>query len=224
MGLDARVHFETVSLVLLAARTAALRIPLAISYALTGPLVIVALLLPPLRGFVNASRRYVLGIVLAAILTAAAFAVWPAAGPWTTEGYAPTKEQAAVTAYIGPLNRRPRHPRHGRFGDRRFPVLPRVACHFDRRRARQHSMAADSGMGADRSGLHLNPHHGLALSRRCCWRDCAGHRYTLRGESSSSFSGRAERSAARRRGSADSRIVLMQTLNCNQPTSRRSFP
>ncbi|MGO8759814.1 MAG: phosphatase PAP2 family protein [Terracidiphilus sp.] len=103
MGLDARVHFETVSLVLLAARTAALRIPLAISYALTGPLVIVALLLPPLRGFVNASRRYVLGIVLAAILTAAAFAVWPAAGPWTTEGYAPTKEQAAVTAYIGRL-------------------------------------------------------------------------------------------------------------------------
>ncbi len=98
--LDARSHFATASAVLLTARMPALRISLMLCYALTGPLIIAAVLVPPLCGYANAARRYVLGIVLAAILTAAAFAVWPAAGPWTTEGFRPSREQAAVTAYL----------------------------------------------------------------------------------------------------------------------------
>jgi heme/copper-type cytochrome/quinol oxidase subunit 4 len=95
--LDARMHFATASAVAIAARMPALRISLTLSYAMSGPLMIVAVLLPAMCGHINASRRYMLGIVLAGILTASAFAIWPAAGPWTTEGYAPAKEQAVVT-------------------------------------------------------------------------------------------------------------------------------
>jgi membrane-associated phospholipid phosphatase len=101
--LDAQMHFATTSAIAIAARVPALRISLILSYALTGPLMIVAVLLPAICGYANASRRYMLGIVLAGILTAAAFAIWPAAGPWTTEGYAPTKGQAVVTAYLEQL-------------------------------------------------------------------------------------------------------------------------
>jgi len=57
-------------------------------------------LLPPFCGHVNASRRYVLSIVLAAVFTAVLFALWPAAGPWTAQSFTPTKDQAAVTAYL----------------------------------------------------------------------------------------------------------------------------
>ena len=98
--LDVRMHFATAAAVAIAGRLPALRIPLALAYALTGPLILVAVLLPALLGCAHASRRYVLGIVLAAILTAAAFSIWPAAGPWTSEGYPPAREQAAVTAYL----------------------------------------------------------------------------------------------------------------------------
>jgi membrane-associated phospholipid phosphatase len=33
---------------------------------------------------------------IAAVMTAALFALWPAAGPWTVEGFAPKKDQAVV--------------------------------------------------------------------------------------------------------------------------------
>jgi membrane-associated phospholipid phosphatase len=37
-------------------------------------------------------------------LTGALFALWPAVGPWTTQNFQPTSDQAAVTAYLMLLN------------------------------------------------------------------------------------------------------------------------
>jgi membrane-associated phospholipid phosphatase len=75
-------------------------IGLDIVYFLLPPLIIAAILIPSLCGHSEASRRYVLGIVIAAIVTAALSALWPAVGPWTTQNIKPTKEQAGVAAYL----------------------------------------------------------------------------------------------------------------------------
>ncbi len=60
-------------------------------------LIVSAPVIPPLCGRVVDSRRYVLAVIIAAVVTAALFALWPAAGPWTVEGFAPTKGQVVVT-------------------------------------------------------------------------------------------------------------------------------
>ena len=99
-AMDARAHFSTTWIVHLVARAPAVERSLAIAYSLLLPFIIAAILVPALNGRAEAARRYVLGIVLAAILTAALFALWPAVGPWTTQEFAPTKEQALVAAYL----------------------------------------------------------------------------------------------------------------------------
>jgi membrane-associated phospholipid phosphatase len=99
-SMDARVHFSTIYFVHLVARVPQVGTGLAIAYALLSPFIIAAILIPTLSGHSEAARRYVLGIVIAAILTAALSALWPAAGPWTTQEFRPTNEQAGVTAYL----------------------------------------------------------------------------------------------------------------------------
>jgi membrane-associated phospholipid phosphatase len=99
-SMDAGVHFSTIYFVHLVARVPPVETGLAIAYALLAPFIIAAILIPTLRGHADVARRYVLGIVLAAILTAALSAIWPAAGPWTTQDFRPTKAQAGVAAYL----------------------------------------------------------------------------------------------------------------------------
>ncbi len=99
-AIDGRLHFRTAFIVHLFAQLPTLGVALSIAYDLLPLLVIAAILLPPFCGHVNASRRCVLSIVLAAIFTAVLFALWPAAGPWTAQSFTPTKDQAAVTAYL----------------------------------------------------------------------------------------------------------------------------
>lgn len=103
MIMDAHLHFATVSWVQFMRHVPALRVSLALIYAVEPLLLMAALLLPPFMGCADASRRYALGIVIAAVITAAAFALWPAAGPWTTEGYRATRDQTQVTIYIALL-------------------------------------------------------------------------------------------------------------------------
>jgi membrane-associated phospholipid phosphatase len=99
-AIDAKMHFSTEFFVHLAAQAPPLRLVLALVYPTVGPLVLVAMLALPFFGHIDAARRYLLGSTLAVILTAALFAIWPAAGPWTTENFAPTNEQAGVTSYL----------------------------------------------------------------------------------------------------------------------------
>ncbi len=94
--IDAGMHFHTVTVVHLVSQFPRLRLTLAIAYNLLPLLILASLLLPPLWGRAMDSRRYVLAVIMAALMTAALFALWPAAGPWTVEGFAPTKDQAVV--------------------------------------------------------------------------------------------------------------------------------
>ncbi len=99
-SMDARAHFSTIYFVHLVARVPPVKTGLTIAYALLSPFIIAAILIPTLRGRADAARRYVLGIVIAAILTAALSAIWPAVGPWTTQDFRPTNAQAGVADYL----------------------------------------------------------------------------------------------------------------------------
>jgi membrane-associated phospholipid phosphatase len=94
--IDADIHFQTVAVVHWVSHHPVLRRTLAIAYLTLPPLILASLLVPPLCGRAVDSRRYVLAVLIAAVMTAALFAFWPAAGPWTMEGFAPTKSQAAI--------------------------------------------------------------------------------------------------------------------------------
>ena len=95
--IDAGMHFQTVTVVRLVSHLPRLRLGLAIAYALVPLLIVGSLLVPTLSGRVVDSRRFVLAVIIAAVVTAALFALWPAAGPWTVEGFVPTKSQTVVT-------------------------------------------------------------------------------------------------------------------------------
>ena len=101
---DTWMHFNTAYFVDLAAQLPALHIAATVAYASLPWLLLAAILLPPLCGHARASRRFILGIVFSAVITAALFALWPASGPWTTQNFLPTSDQAAASAYLALLN------------------------------------------------------------------------------------------------------------------------
>ena len=98
--LDTGLHFSTGAIVQAIAHLPTLRLVLSVSYDLVAPLALAAILVPALHRRIHDSQRYVLSVTIAALLTLALFAIWPAAGPWRTEGFAPTKEQAAVESCL----------------------------------------------------------------------------------------------------------------------------
>lgn len=100
MRMDARLHFATVTVMHAVARLPKVQAGLVAVYQIEPLLLLTALVLLPFVGKAGASRRYVLGIVVAATITASVFALWPAVGPWTTEGYLPTHSQMLVTNYL----------------------------------------------------------------------------------------------------------------------------
>jgi len=101
--IDAGMHFHTVNVVHWMANFPRARRTLLIAYDLLGLLVIASLVVPPLARRALASRRYVLAVLFAAIMTSALFALWPAAGPWTVEAFAPSKDQAEVIGALTAL-------------------------------------------------------------------------------------------------------------------------
>jgi membrane-associated phospholipid phosphatase len=98
--IDSQARFSTVSIMHLAARLPLLNRTLDLAYGLLPVLIVAAVLIPVLAGRSLEARRFIVGIVLAAIVTAAFSALWPAVGPWTTECIAPNQQQADVAAYI----------------------------------------------------------------------------------------------------------------------------
>jgi len=102
--IDSSAHFSTASIVHLAARLPPLNLTLDLAYNLLPLLMVAAVLIPALAGRAETSRRYIAGIVLAAIVTAALYALWPAVGPWTTESIVPNKQQVDVAAYMARLS------------------------------------------------------------------------------------------------------------------------
>jgi membrane-associated phospholipid phosphatase len=105
--IDAGMHFSTAAIVHWISRFPALQAGLAVSYHLLKPLTFFALFVPALLGKMDASRRFVLSVLVAGIITSALFAPMPAAGPWVAHGYHPTPIQAHVEAYLRQLKSRP---------------------------------------------------------------------------------------------------------------------
>ena len=102
-AIDAALHFSTLAVVRAVLPWTTVHTGLTVAYLLVGPMVIAALVVPPVLGRVQASRRFVVGVVVGAAITVAVFALWPAAGPWTTEGYRGGPDQRAVTEYLALL-------------------------------------------------------------------------------------------------------------------------
>jgi membrane-associated phospholipid phosphatase len=102
-NLDAALRFHTVDVVRQVAAWPLLRLVLAVAYGTTGIMVIAAATVPATLGCAEASYRFVLAIISAVLVTAALFYRWPAIGPWTVEGFAPARDQAAVGAYLTQL-------------------------------------------------------------------------------------------------------------------------
>ncbi len=98
--IDSRAQFSTASMVHLAARLPLLERTLDLAYNFLPLLIVSAILVPALAGHAEAARRYIAGIVLAAFVTAALSALWPAVGPWTTEAIVPNRQQAGIAAYM----------------------------------------------------------------------------------------------------------------------------
>ena len=94
--IDALMHFHTVTYVRLVAHLPRIRHTLNLAYNFLPPIIVAAVVVPPLCGRAISTRRYVVGVLFGAVLTSVLFGLWPAAGPWTTEGYAPTKDQSIV--------------------------------------------------------------------------------------------------------------------------------
>ncbi|HTW81827.1 MAG TPA: phosphatase PAP2 family protein [Terracidiphilus sp.] len=100
---DAAFHFSTGYFVRSVAKFPLLARFLQICYQLAIPMISLSVIIPPILGHANASRRSILAIVLAAIVTVSIFWFLPAAGPWTVQGFQPTIEQSAVTNYLSLL-------------------------------------------------------------------------------------------------------------------------
>jgi PAP2 superfamily len=63
-------------------------------------LMLLAIMLPTLQGRYRQSQQYIVAVTLAAFITAALFMLWPAVGPWVTNGHQPSPEQTAAQAYL----------------------------------------------------------------------------------------------------------------------------
>ena len=63
-------------------------------------LMLLAVMLPCLRGHYRQAQQYIVAVMLAAFMTAALFVFCPAVGPWVVSGHQPSRQQAAVQAYL----------------------------------------------------------------------------------------------------------------------------
>jgi len=100
---DSAIGFSTASVVRLLAHHPVIRETLEIIYSSPLLLLLAAIVIPPYLGRERDSQRLILSVTIAGILTAALFAILPAAGPWTVSGITPTAEQAKEAQYLALL-------------------------------------------------------------------------------------------------------------------------
>jgi membrane-associated phospholipid phosphatase len=101
--IDAGVFVSTAGIVNWCRGLPFLALALRIAYMSLWALAPVALFLPSVSGRTADARRYVFSVTVVLILTAGLFALWPAVGPWTTEGFGPTREQMATESCLRAL-------------------------------------------------------------------------------------------------------------------------
>ena len=94
--IDGAMHASVATIVRQVAHLPALRKALVFSYNLLNVFALAALILPVMAGRLEHSRRYLLSVIVAVLITDAIFAVAPAIGPWVIYGFEPASTQAAT--------------------------------------------------------------------------------------------------------------------------------
>ena len=84
----------------------------AVAYWVLLPLLVAAIVLPPLCSYRKAMQRFIVSGTVASLVTALIFAIWPAIGPWTVEGYQASQEQELTSTAL--LMLRAHHSDHSR--------------------------------------------------------------------------------------------------------------
>jgi len=98
--IDAAMHFSALSVMKWIHSFRYLRVALILAYVSLPLLMLLALMLPTLQGKYRQSRQYIVAVTIAALFTAAIFALWPAVGPWVVYGYKPAPDQTAAQDYL----------------------------------------------------------------------------------------------------------------------------
>ena len=97
---DGAMHVSVAAIVRQVAHLPALRKAFVFSYNLLNLFALAALILPVMAGRLEHSRRYLLSVIVAVLITDAIFAVAPAIGPWVVYGFEPASTQAAAQACL----------------------------------------------------------------------------------------------------------------------------
>lgn len=97
---DALLHMSTVAVVHWFAGWPVLRDVLAAAYNLIAAFLVAAVVVPAVCEHKRASQRLILAVVLAALITAAVAWMWPAVGPWSAGGFAPSRIQSLTEHYL----------------------------------------------------------------------------------------------------------------------------
>ena len=112
-SVDAAIHCSALAVVSWLRSFPVLRNALELAYGSLPPLILAAIVVPCLCGRYRQSQRYMVGVTIAAIVTVALFALWPAVGPWVVYGYSPAHDQAATQAFLLALKAHQPTPKDG---------------------------------------------------------------------------------------------------------------
>src|SRR5271157_351914 len=94
--IDGVMHVSVAAIVRHVAHFPVLRKALVFSYNLLNLFALAALILPAMGGRPKHSRRYLLSVIVAVLITCAIFSVAPAIGPWVVYGFEPARTQTAA--------------------------------------------------------------------------------------------------------------------------------
>ena len=101
---DMRLHFNTSWIAGLTGSNATLHFASSFFYESLPVLTLLGAMVPPGFGRADASRKFVVSVVIGSLITIAISAMFPAVGPWTTEHFSPSTAQANVATYLALLH------------------------------------------------------------------------------------------------------------------------
>lgn len=98
--MDSWAGLSTVAAVHWMAAWPVVRLVLALAYNMILLFMVAALIIPSLVGKGRWSQQFILSVTVALFVTVILFWQWPSLGPWSVEGYSPTKLQWSIAQYL----------------------------------------------------------------------------------------------------------------------------
>jgi membrane-associated phospholipid phosphatase len=97
---DRRLGLSAAGVAIWVGRFPVLRLCVIQAYELLSPLAYAALILPVLCGRTEETRRFLMQVLIAGLISGALFARWPAIGPWVDGSFPASGDQPAVGACV----------------------------------------------------------------------------------------------------------------------------